>query len=467
MLVVGIILCYLLGLSLLLLISRKNTLAEMVGYSFLLGMGVETLLLFLLDIINLRYSAGLLTGLNVFGIIIINGLNYKNLLALKNEYKAPAFELKQLNLVATALFVFMAYLFYGITVKNLFWPASAHDAIGSFDKLGKVMAIEGKLKISLFDYKLEGAGGVYPPLFHASLAYVYIFGAETGKIVTSLFFLSLLTSFYSVLRVYVDATAAALFTLLLMISPELMSHAALSLDNLPTTAYVGPGALATFAWLDKRDRKYFWLGAILTGFAVWIRSDTVVFTAAALLVIGIDFLRSRNLKDAIIYAAIIVAPFIVWALYLKFKIHFADAAKFDFSIGYNTGRMDMMMGYISAYLFGGHYRGVDGGQLYGITFILFFVMILANLGLIYRFGARYILLDKMYVLVFFFAAFVLYFVVFYFINEQVQNAPLYSLMESSFKRGLFCFIPIVLFYSCTNYASSMVFEKIEKFRSAL
>ena len=466
MVTIALILCYLLGLSLLLAISRKYSLPEIVGYSFLIGMGLETFILFILDVINVRYSQGLLLGLNVFIIVAINGANYKNLLLLKNEFKLPPFDLKHINFVAVFLFCIMAYLFYAVTVKCLFWPPNEHDTIGSFDKLGRIMAIEGKLKISLFQYHLEGAGGIYPPLFHGSFAYVYIFGAGTPKIITTLFFASLLTSFYGLLRNYADATAAMLFTFILMITPELFSHAALSLDNMPATAYVGAGALATFTWLDKRDVKYFWIGAIMMAFVIWIRSDTIVFTVAALAVVGIDFLKNKDFKRTAIYYAIAVAPFIIWTFYLKLKIGAAQSGKFDLGIGYNAERMGVVTSYVKAFLFGGQHGAIDGGQLYGLAFALFFLMLVINLVTMYWVGVKQILKDRLDVLIFLFVSFALYFAVFYLINEKVQNAPISSLMESSFKRGMFCFIPIALFYASTNHAATWLFGKLEKFRMA-
>ncbi len=467
MLSLAILLCYLLGLSVLLLISRKYSLAELVSFSFLIGMGLETVFLFLLDVVGIRYSQGILLGLNLVAIAGLCGANYKNLLALKDEFKLPSFEWKDINLVALAIFAYAAYLFYAITVKNLFWPPADHDAIGSFDKLGKIMAIEGQLKISLFQYNLEGAGGVYPPLFHGSYAYVYIFGALMPKIVTTLFFLSLLTGFYALVKNYVGTTAAALFTFLLMITPELFSHAALSLGNLPTTAYVGPAAIATFTWLDKRDTKYFWIGAILMAFVIWIRSDTIVFTAAALLVMTIDLIRQRNFKQYIAYCAIAVAPFIIWTLYLKMKIHAVQGARFDLGIGYNAERMKLMTGYVDAFLFGGQQGRIDGGQLYGIVFVLFFILFVVNLffmGTNWESIKRF-LQKNLSVWVFIFGSFFLYFAVFYLINEKAQNAPLSSLMESSFKRGLFCFVPLVLFFCATCKPAEVAFGWLEKFRT--
>ena len=464
MLFTGIAICYLLGLAILLVFSRKYSLAEMVGYSFLLGIGFETFFMFLLDIVGVKFSPSVIIGVNVFSIVAICGANYKNLLLLKDELKMPQLSLKDINFVAVFIFFLLCYLLYAVSVKNLFWPPTEHDTLGSFDKMGRVMAAEGVLKISLYQYDLQGAGGLYPPLFHSAFAYVYIFGAETSKIVTTLFFVSLLTTFFSLVKNYVGSTAAMFFTFILMLSPEMFSHAALSLGNMPTTAYVCAGALATITWLDTREEKYFWLGAILMAFVVWIRTDTVAFTAAALLLLAINFFKTKDWKKTLLYGAIAVAPFILWSLYLKMKLGISTGNKFDLGIGYNSARMDLMIGYAKAFLLGGQKGAIDGGQLFGLCFWIFLFMLLINLVLIYKNGVKEILLDKLNVLLFFFVSFTLYFTLFYFIDEKVQQAPISSLMESSFKRGMFCFIPIALFYASTNKAAIWFWGKVEDFR---
>ena len=474
---VGISLCYLLGLAVLLTISRKYSIAELIGYSFLIGMGIETFFLFFLDVVGIKFSQEILIGLNVFFIVALLGLNFKKLNQFQLAPDPKTFlQIKNINFPALFIGCIIAYLFYCVTVKCLFWPPLARDTIGSFDKLARIMAVEGKLKISLFDYKLEGAGGIYPPLYHAAMGYVYIFGAEIPKIITTLFFLSTLLVFFDITRKYIGATGASLFTLLLMLTPEYFSHAALALDNLPTTAYVCAAGLCTIAWLDKREEKFFWLGAIMMGFVVWVRSDTIVFTAAAVLLMGINLLRTKEWKRTIIYGAFAVAPFILWALYLKFKIHDVPTAKFNFGIGFNSARWEVVKGYADAYLFGGTFSdkglgAVDGAQFYGMAFVLFFVVLFINLlllaYLIYRKQDwKKAVLSQMNVLLFFFASFTAYFLLFYFIDEKVQDSPIWSLMYSSFKRGLFCFLPIVVFYTATSYGSTWLFAKIEKFRTA-
>ena len=155
---IALALCYLLGLSILLMISTKYSVPELIGYSFLIGIGLETVFLFLLDVFQLQFSQGILLIINVLVIAALNGSNKKNRIPLKTELQQirPKFNYKEINYVAVFLFCIIAWLFYNITVKNLFWPPTETDAITSFDKLGKIMAIEGKIRISLFQYHLEG-----------------------------------------------------------------------------------------------------------------------------------------------------------------------------------------------------------------------------------------------------------------------------------------------------------------------
>ena len=87
------------------------------------------------------------------------------------------------------------------------------------------------------------------------------------------------------------------------------------------------------------------------------------------------------------------------------------------------------------------------------------VVILAN--------ARNLLRDKFYVLLFLLVSFAVYFAIFYMIDEQKQNAPISSLMESSFKRGMFCFIPPLLFYIATNQVMLRLSSWLERFRTGV
>ena len=125
---------------------------------------------------------------------------------------------------------------------------------------------------------------------------------------------------------------------------------------------------------------------------------------------------------------------------------------------FDMAKFKLMINYIISFFtwlqFGSMAPGI---QLYGLTFMLSFLIILLNFKNIKK--------DKPYVLLFLLVSFAVYFAIFYLIDEKKQNAPLSSLMESSFKRGMFCFIPPLLFYASTSGAVRWLSGKIELFRT--
>ena len=459
MIYVGILMVYLIGAGLLTRISLEWSWKEMIAFSFLLGIAAETFFMFICDVVGFHFTAIVLFFAGFAVIIACYDSMFSYWQAKKKDINLGSWSLMTLNYPAVLLGSVIFYLFYIITAKNLFWPTLEHDAIGSFDKLGRVMAVEGVLKISLFKWDLQGAGGIYPPLFHGGIAYLHLYGDMEHKIITTLFFISLLLGFYAICRKYVSSINALFFTLLLEMVPELYSHAALLLGNLPTTAYVGNAALALFVWLQTKEKRYFVLTCILTGLSLWVRSDTIGFALTGTIVIGLFATTDIKWKQAGIYLASALLPFIIWTLYLKFKIEANQGSRFVVpSGGINIIKLKLMLGYIMSYFswvqFGGMAPGI---QLYGLTFMLSFVLIILNIKNIKK--------DKPYILIYLLASFAIYFAIFYLLDEKTQNAPIASLMESSFKRGMFCFIPPLLFYVSTSKFVTGIMNRIEEFRT--
>ena len=123
-------------------------------------------------------------------------------------------------------------------------------------------------------------------------------------------------------------------------------------------------------------------------------------------------------------------------------------------------KLKLMLGYVWSYFswvqFGTMAPGI---QLYGLTFMLSFLIILLNI--------RNIKKDKPYILVFLLTSFGVYFMIFYLLDEQKQHAPISSLMESSFKRGMFCFIPPLLYYVATSTFVMQLTDRLETFRTGI
>ena len=458
MIYVGILMVYLIGAGLLTRISLEWSWKEMIAFSFLLGIAAETFFMFICDVVGFHFTSIVLF---FAGFAVIIGC-YDSLFAYwqakKKDINLGSWSLKTLNYPAVLLSLVIFYLFYMITQKNLFWPTLEHDAIGSFDKLGRVIAHEGVLKVSLFKWGLEGAGGIYPPLFHGGIAYLHLYGDMQHKVITTLFFISLLMGFYAICRKYVSSINALFFTLLLEMVPELYSHAALLLGNLPTAAYVGNGALVLFVWLQTKERRYFILSCILAGLSLWIRNDTIGFALAGASIIA-AFSTEKKWKQAGIYLASALLPLIIWTLYLKFKIQINQSSRFvDHAGMINIAKLKLMLGYVVSYFSWTQFGNMAPGfQLYGLAFMLPLLIALLNI--------RNIKKDKPYILVYLLGSFAVYFLIFYLIDEKKQDAPISSLMESSFKRGMFCFIPPLLYYASTSRVVTGLMNKLEVFRT--
>ena len=456
---VGILMVYLIGAGIMTRISRDWSWKEMIAFSFLLGIAAETFFMFICDMIGFHFTSIVLFFAGFAVVIACYDSMFAYWQDKKKDINIGTWSLKTLNYPAALLGSVILYLFYLITEKNLFWPTLERDAIGSFDKLGRVMAHEGVLKISLFQWNLQGSGGIYPPLFHGAIAYLHLYGDMQHKIITTLFFVSLLLGFYAICRKYVSSINALFFTLLLEMVPELYSHAALLLGNLPTAAYVGNAALVLFVWLQGKEKRYFILSCILTGLSLWIRNDTIGFALAGTLIIGMFATSDIKWRQAGIFLVSALLPFVIWTLYLKLKIQTDQGSRFVDHMGaINMVKLKVMMGYVLSYFSWIQYGTMAPGiQLYGLTFMLSFLVVILNIKNIRK--------DKPYILIFLLVSFAVYFAIFYLIDEHKQDAPISSLMESSFKRGMFCFIPPLLFYVSTSTVVTGLMNRIEVFRT--
>jgi hypothetical protein len=121
-----------------------------------------------------------------------------------------------------------------------------------------------------------------------------------------------------------------------------------------------------------------------------------------------------------------------------------------------------MWGYLKAMLFGGTYGKIDGGQLYGVTFYVFYLSLFASLILL-LFKKVNFSLSAFAPTAAFCVSLAAYFAVFYFIDEKKQAAPIDSLMSSSFKRGLFGFLPFALFAAIQLPAGQLFSRFLDRF----
>ncbi|MCK4798233.1 MAG: glycosyltransferase family 39 protein, partial [Spirochaetes bacterium] len=244
-----------------------------------------------------------------FMIIILNLKNYKNILSYISNIKIPKIEIKRINLVWLFFFLIISFLLFGSIAKSLYWPTAAYDNVAGYDLMAKVMANEGEIKNSLFeinDAPILGSAKriIYPPLVAGSFAIAYLNDLSTSKLMSSLFFLTFVIVFYALLKKYTGPTSSILFTFFLVITPEMFAFTSLSTTNIPTAVYASLAIIYLFVWLDKNEKQYLIISAILMALASWCRSDSIIFSFAGLTIIFFKIIKSKNWSNLVVFSLI-------------------------------------------------------------------------------------------------------------------------------------------------------------------
>lgn len=455
MIIIGISLTILIGLAIMLAISSKFTLLEYLSLAFPLGMGFQTFLMSLLDWSNIGITLG---GTSLISLIALAGLLF---LVFRNLKKDPEFfsrcnpknfRLPKPNIV-WILFTFLIVWFEGMNFyKTVFFPSFDTDSIRGFNFVGMAIAAEGTLKgLSLFNspnYNFQSDAGLaaYTPFAQLSYAYVYLFGAMASKIVNAMMYLSFLGIFYALLKRVTTHTAAAIFTFMMMITPEMLAFSALSGINLLHTVYAASGLLFAVLWFDKKDPKLLILSAILLSMNCFTRNEGIVFSGvASLLVLYRFFKKDIDWKKSLLFFVTAFFGFIYWMLFLKANQIHSGSDLIITKLFWDGDKIATM------------YRELKplylNTQYYGIGVVVFGLMLLVNLWNVFRKGDQAALLFAT------FGVILLYTLLIYQIDyvwDKIENVLRYS-----YKRFFFSFIPLMWFYIAANGITIWVTKKTD------
>ncbi|MBN2708476.1 MAG: glycosyltransferase family 39 protein [Calditrichaceae bacterium] len=317
--------------------------------------------------------------------------------------------------------------------------------------MGKVMGNEGEINNSLFEINKEPIKGshtriIYPILVSGSFAFAYLFGLETSKIMTSLFLVAFVIVYYGLLKRISSPTAAIIFTFLMIITPEMYAFTSLSTTNIPFAIYTAIGYLYLYLWLTERKNGDLLLAAIFMALCCWTRSEGIFFLLAGSLVLLYSTVRDKTWKEFFMFISPGLLLFFVWNLYVKFNFNIEQNV-FQTTLFWDAEKISIILNWVINLV-------TDTG-LYGISFYMLILIILLNLKfLIQRDISTYLL---SLILLSFFS----YILLFY----QLDNAnldPIEIMMKTSYRRGIFVFIPMIWFYVLASKVTGTLINKIKR-----
>lgn len=440
MLILGILIIFLTGFLAVNNISVKFSWPEKIGLAFPVGIGIQTIMM-----ASFNFFAIKLTSVNVviIGLFLLVSLSPPLYLRRKEViayYRGSLhFKMADYNLVWLFFMALVVYIEYMNFAKCMYFPTFDRDSLAGFDTIGYVIAQEHTLKgMSLFqsDYMPQihnpGSYIVYAPMVQLSYAFVYILGAETSKLVSALMYLSLLVAFYGSIQRVAGKTGSAIATFFMMITPEMIAFSSLSATNVIHAVSASLGVIYISLWFKGRERKDLYLASILLGLNIWTRTDGVVFICAAMLVVAIDVIKTKEWKDLLVVSASFI-PAVLWMVFAKANNFYAESIAILHPY-WDAEKAGTIWTFMKS-----HYMNT---QYYGWTFVFFLCSFILNGWYLIR--KR----DNLTLLTMIITSSILYMAALYQVDykwDSIQNVLAYSA-----KRFLFCFIPMIWFYSMSN-----------------
>ncbi|MBI5399099.1 glycosyltransferase family 39 protein [Candidatus Saganbacteria bacterium] len=423
-------------------IPRKDVLSNMekLALSFLIGSGGLSLVIFLLGACKIKL---ILVNILIGSAIILAPPLY---LSLKNKtltitasswIKIKKFTWFELILLAL-IFIRVSFVLF----ENLSKPVISVDAFANWSLRAKAFFFDSGLLLNQKGAFFLGGGAVFYPL-NIPLVETWIFNVlgywndELIKIIFGLFFLALITIFYSAIR-RVSARPVALFsTYLLTTLPLLVHHATIEYADFPLSVYFTASALFLLNYFDSKNNKYLYLSAILAGIAAWTKTEGVPLLLINLVVLGIFYIRSKqellaaakNIFYYILVALIFKLPWSIfnWAYHIPKSIY--QQIEYE-KIFINLDRLPVILSYFyNKMFFYGHWN---------IAWFVFVVVLILSFN---RLKEARFFYPFIYILLFLLA-----FGTMYYITENY----VWLLDGTTLNRNTLLIMPLVIFFIAIN-----------------
>ena len=451
MIIAGWLVVFLLGLSVLNTAAPKIGFLEKIGFAMPLGMGINSLLMFAMDLAHIKINNPyvLLSVASFISMALGIYMFTKNrqVFSVSDLLKNNSFVFPPINLAWMLIMGYIAYLMYEIVNKSLFWPPFQYDTIYGYDFLAKAIAHEGTLHNSIFsaDNPIYSLRSLYPPLFPLNLSFAYILGHQSSQIVVVFYYISICISFYALLKKYTTHLGAAFFSLLLIMTPEFAAFSSLSSPNPPCALYSAIGMLCLYIYYKEDERSYLFIGSVFIILALWTRTEIIVFAIAGAALLLRKSIDKKQFTTLFIFIGTCTAVVIAWQWYMRTVLGVDPPQEILTQMNWDPKKFSLMFTQIRHVTFSTLY--------YGLTVYLFLIAVGINIPHIIRKKENTLLQ------VLIFVTWGLYVLVYYQLDTDYTDTSMGGWIMSGYKRGLFYFFPLMLFYCANNRIVNGLFKK--------
>ncbi|RFS14026.1 hypothetical protein [Emticicia sp. C21] len=429
------------GAGLLSIFRLKRHLVAFVALALLLGIAIASFIPFFLEFVHININKiSVLSGLMVSVVIGVTGciINRNFLVELVR------IDNLKIRLYEIPFFLITAYFMYISIWKCYFYPNIPFDTIVGPELIAKATFYEGTLQNSIYTdfltktYPLSNQPYYAPFIMLMQLIYLCL-GSLFGKVWLSCMVLAFFLYFYFELSYYIHPILAGWLLIFLWFMPELYSYTYLVQTDYPNAIFLFIAFTCLYRYyLDEIPKQAdFWLSSIFFAFACWTRTETILFLPVVLLFLH----RQKFIQNAIAYSIFPVVLFISWN-YLFVGIMVPKAIPLgkillDFNHYFSRGWTTLV----------GTHKIMFDIAYWNYSFILFFILLLINIGL-YRTRTELLKLSWVMGMHIIFMLIVL--------HIEGANIPF------TFRRGFFKIIFLTLFYAGTSQLLINISRWIER-----
>ncbi len=436
MIILYILLHLIAGLGILAHFEAVRKRAELAGLAVLTGMGVHTVMVYFMELLHINLTSGSVLG----GMIVISlfcHIGYKKSLALFQHILKSPFDAK----IYEIPFILMGlYLVYISSWRAYYLPVTPYDAIVGMDMVAKYAAKEGHIISSAFTHP-NLSGHIQNQMFYApfttfSQLLYRLAGHTIGQtwlgVVCGAFFLW----FYGKTRSITHPVIAGICTFLLIAIPEMYAYSFMFLTDYSTAVFFGAGVVYFYTATQDGTLKTLILSALMFGFSVWSRSDSIVFIPFGALVIFI-ISRKIGMKEALFragaFSAIPAVFFTLWNI-LFFQLLPRVPQN---QIGENAGNIGSLLVAYSDII----NKLVLNEIYYGYAFMILFLWFILSLIVTRSLKGWEV---SVWVLILFIGF------------GLIVNIFTAASIDNTIKRGFFKFFPVIYFYIAISPLSQQI-----------
>lgn len=268
---------------------------ENAAFSYLVGQGAITLILFFLFLLPLAnrpiIAAFFVAALFALKVFYDKKKRIIDPVALFGGFKSKLVNRK--NILSMLLLAFLIVLMFCkisyLFVETCSKPEYSWDASGNWTGLGKNYFYAEKYRPDKLYSELKNNVTGYPR--EISIMHYWLFwwmgeaNDQWSKIIFPIELLCLLIVFYYGLKPVRGELGAVAFSYLLLSTPMFIYHSTIGYADLTKTVYFAVGIIYFYRWLQIRQNSYFWLFAIPMAFTTWIKAEGKILYAIGLILL--------------------------------------------------------------------------------------------------------------------------------------------------------------------------------------